>query len=522
MAFKLTVQNSRMACPRFTIGTTLLLFLAHVAAQEAPATAPAGDLALLQNRLAGHVAQPRFAAAAWGIKVVSLDTGRTMFEHNAGKLLKPASNAKLYSGALALDRLGPDFRIRTSLYATARPNKAGTLSGPLIVYGRGDPCFAARFHDGDVAKAFEPLAQALADAGVKKIKGDLIGDESFFRGPPFGSGWMWDDLQYYYGAEVSALTVQDNVVDLLVKPGQRAGEPCRISATPALHPLTFVNRTETVAPGGKRSIADPYRPLGQNVVHLSGALPIDGTNHTDAVAVHDPARWFVMLFRETLARRGITVSGRLRTADWLNSQATPLDLSKLVELGAVESRPVAEIVTKMMKPSQNLYAQLLLLQVGARNQKPAAGNATTEEAGREEMNRFLAEAGVKKGDVFLEDGSGLSRGTLLTPNATVTLLRHMHGHRHADVFRDALPIAGVDGSLKNRLQQPPAAHNVRAKTGYIRFVNTLSGYVTTAAGERLAFSIMLNAYQSAPGSPAARDDIDALVELLAGFTGRSQ
>ncbi|PYI86944.1 MAG: D-alanyl-D-alanine carboxypeptidase/D-alanyl-D-alanine-endopeptidase, partial [Verrucomicrobia bacterium] len=160
----------------------------------------------LQARLSAHLAQSRFASALWGVKVISLDTGGTLFEHNAEKLMKPASNAKLYTGALALDRLGPDFRIKTSLYASARPAKSGTLTGDLIVYGRGDPSFAARFYDGDYTKLLDPLVDALETAGVKRIKGNLVGDESYFRGPPLGSGWTWDDLQYYYGAEVSALT----------------------------------------------------------------------------------------------------------------------------------------------------------------------------------------------------------------------------------------------------------------------------------------------------------------------------
>src|ERR1051325_11310831 len=303
-----------------------------------PAASPAETLASLQTRLTEHVSQPRFDAGIWGVKVVSLDSGRTLFEHNAGKLLKPASNAKLYTGALALDRLEPDYRIKTSLYSTARPSKWGMLVADLIVRGRGDPTFAARFHDGDSSHVLDPLVQALVDAGVKRIKGDLIGDESYFRGPPLGSGWMWDDLQYYYGAEVSALTAQDNVVDLILKPGARVGEPCQVSASPATPYLTFINRTETVANGGKRAIADPYRPLGQNVVYLSGTLPIDGTNHTDAVAGHDPARWFVTLFQGALARRGITLTGQLRTANWLDRQARPLDDSKLQSLRSEERR----------------------------------------------------------------------------------------------------------------------------------------------------------------------------------------
>ena len=152
-------------------------------------------LAELQTRLGEHLGQPRFAAAFWGVKIVSLDSGKTLFEHNAGKLLKPASNAKLFTGALALDRLGPEYRIKTSFYAAARPDSDGTLHGDLIVYGRGDPSFAARFNGGDYGKSLEPLVATLTATRVKRIEGDLIGDESYFRGPPFGSSWTWDDLQ---------------------------------------------------------------------------------------------------------------------------------------------------------------------------------------------------------------------------------------------------------------------------------------------------------------------------------------
>ena len=500
-------------CLAVWVGSTALA--AQEVAKKAPA--PVDSLPALQARLAEQVAQPRFAAAMWGIKIVSLDTGKTLFEHNAHKLLKPASNAKLYTGALALDRLGPDFRIQTSLYAAAKPDESGTLGGDLIIFGRGDPSFSARFHDGDYALALEPLAQALVKAGVKRIQGDLVGDESFFRGPPLGSGWTWDDLQYYYGAEVSALTAQDNVVDLLFQPGPKAGAPGRITPMPSVNYLTFINQTETVTNGGKLQI-DLYRPLGGNVVQVTGTLPLGVTNHTDAVAVAQPARWFLALLREALARRGVTVAGGTRTANWLERQTNALDYARLVELAAVDSRPLAEIVRTMMKPSQNLYAQLLLLQVGVKaRKKPETAGQTTEEMGLIEMNKFLAEAGVKKGDVLLEEGSGLSRAALVTPNAIVTLLQFMSRHRHAEFFRDALPVAAVDGTLRHRLHGTVAAKNVRAKTGSLRYVNTLSGYVTTSAGERLAFSLMLNNY----AGTTARADLDAIAVQLAGFTGRS-
>jgi D-alanyl-D-alanine carboxypeptidase/D-alanyl-D-alanine-endopeptidase (penicillin-binding protein 4) len=452
----------------------------------------------------------------WGVKIASLESGKTLFEENAGKLFKPASNAKLYTAALALDRLGPDYRIKTSLYAAARPDKAGLLRGDLMVYGRGDPSMAERFNNGSYAGILQPLVDALAGAGVKRIKGDLVGDESFFRGPPFGTQWTWDDLQQYYGAEASALTLQDNVVDLVLKPGARIGAPCGIITFPATSYLSFSNRSITMEPGVQPGIS-LYRPVGENTVYVSGWLPLNGSNAVDAVSIHRPALWFVTLFKEALARRGIVVEGKLRSMDWLDRQIAPLDFKRMAELASVPSRPLSEILAKMMKPSQNLYAHLLLLQVGARNQRPNAGSLeTTEDLGLAELKRFLGDAGVREGDVLLEEGSGLSRGALVTPNATIELLRFMHRHRWAATFKESLPEAGVDGTLRNRMKGTAAFRNVRAKTGTLRYVNTLSGYVTTAAGEPLVFCLMLNNYEG----QGARAALDAIAVMLAELKER--
>ncbi len=509
----------RQIRPALLMALLIGLLPLNLSAQPSDAK-PVEALLALQTALSNRVAQPHLGAAALGIKVVSLNSGKIIFSYHANKLLKPASNAKLYTGALALDRLGPAHRITTSIYATAKPTAEGTLEGDLIVYGRGDPSFAARFHDGDYAQPLELLLHALSAAGVKHINGDLIGDESFFHGPPLGTSWAWDDLQEYYGAEVSALTLQDNVVDLLLKPAAEVGKPVLISTKPVTDYLTFINRTTTATNGGRRSVS-LYRPPGENTVYLHGTLPLGGPDQTESIAIHQPARWFVTRLKEALSKRGIAVDGKLRTVNWLDREAAPVDYAKLVELASVQSRPLSEILAKMMKPSQNLYAQLLLLQVGVnRNPKPEAQN--TETAGVAELNKFLAEIGLKRGEVLLQEGAGLSRTALLTPNATVTLLRHMANHRHADVFRDALPLAGVDGTLRSRFKGTPAEKNVRAKTGSLSFVSTLSGYITTAANEPLVFSIMLNNYEATDATHSGRAEVDALVALLASFSGRSE
>ena len=480
---------------------------------------PVRTLADLQQQLSAHLAQPKFDAALWGVKVVSLVSGKVIFEQNSQKLFSPASNSKLYTVALALDRLGADYRIKTSLYAAAKPD-AGVLKGDLIVFGRGDPTVNARLHNNDIYAALEPFVAALTNAGVQRISGDLIGDDSFLQGPPYGSGWAWDDAESYYGAEISALTINDNTLQVSLKPGSKPGDACALAVSPPTTYITFSNRTESVTNGARRSI-NFYRPLDENVIYASGKMPLENPAYRDDVTVHNPAGLFIWFFKEALARHGIQVEGKLRTVDWLDRQVDPIHVEKLVELGSVQSLPMSEVTREVMKPSQNLYTDLLLAQVGEQHRTPqTSANETSEELGIRELNKFLTEAGVKKNDVFFEEGSGLSRNNLTTPDATIALLQHMSRHKCAEVYLNALPIAGVDGTLRNRMKGTTAAGNVRAKTGTLRWANSLSGHVTTAAGERLIFSIMLNRYHAADPNRSARADVDGMAVMLADFNGR--
>lgn len=490
-----------------------LLVCNALAQQQKPPATPAE----LQQRLRQHISQSKYDAALWGVKIVSLESGKTVFEHNPQKLCSPASNCKLYTVALALDRLGADYRIKTSLYAKAKPSKSGKLSGDLVVYGRGDPTINARLHGGDIYQALEPLVAALTNAGLKRVAGDLVADESYFHGPPFGSGWMWDDLEYYYGAEISALTINDNTLQVLVKPGARVGTPCNLMLSPATTWLGISNRTVTAEKEARRTIRF-YRPLEESIVYVSGQMAVGDGGATNEVTVHNPAGLFVSFFKQALARRGIAVGGKLRTATWLDRQVNPINYSNWVELGSTESSPMRDLAREVQKPSQNLYTDLLLAHVGeklrAADSRP---EETSEDLGVRALNKFLAEVGIQKGETFFEEGSGLSRDNLVSPNATVTLLRFMSRHKCANDYLAALPIAGVDGTLKSRMKGTPAAGNVRAKTGTLRWANSISGFVTTAAGERLVFSLMLNRYYELR---PARGDLDTIVVMLAGFTGR--
>ena len=502
-------------------------------ASPTPAVKAPKTVAELQAGINDVLRRPELAPGFLAVKVASLDTGRLLFETSADKLLRPASNMKLYTVAAALDRLTPDYRFTTSVYAVEKPEKNGTIKGDLIIYGRGDPSIAARFNDGDYFKGINNLADRIVAAGVKRIKGDLVGDESYLTGPALGSGWEWEDLQWWYGAEVSALTINDNSLDLTVKPGARIGAPCVVTTGPPAPFVSIVNRAITSAAGTKSALS-VYRGPGENVLEIGGSLPLDDKGYTGGVAVPDPALVFVSMLREALAKSGVKVDGRSRTVD--GRSATSLVATRnladlgagtdgfvprpppLIEITNLQSPPLSVIAAQTLKPSQNLYTELLLRTLGK-----VAGTSpqqTNEQAGLDVLRAFLRESGLNPDEIVLSDGSGLSRNDMVTASASLQLLTYMSRHKYANVFREALPIAGVDGTLRNRMKGTAAAGNVRAKTGSLSSVASLSGYVTSAAGERLVFSMMLNNYPDA--SAVRKDSIDAIAVLLASFSGRSQ
>ncbi|MCU1268210.1 MAG: D-alanyl-D-alanine carboxypeptidase serine-type, family [Acidobacteria bacterium] len=488
------------------------------------------SLAELQSRIAEILRKPELASAMVAVKVASLDTGRVLFEENANKLVRPASNMKLYTIAAALDRLSPDFRFTTSVQAAVKPDAEGTIHGDLIIYGRGDPSIAARFNNGDYYKGIDDLATRIAAAGVKRVEGDLVGDESYFTGPQFGSGWEWEDLTWYFGAEVSSLTVNDNSLDLFIKPGSQVGAPGLVTTGPPDPLLTIVNRVVTVARGTPRSV-NIYRGLQENTLEVSGVIPLEDKGYTGGIAISHPAMLFVQLLRAALAQHGVTVTGKIRTTDGKPERsiiprlvnASVQSTESRVEITNMPSPPLSLIAAHTLKPSQNLYTELVLRTLGKSATAPlknSNGDLTSEDAGLEVVKSFLKEAGLNPEVLVLSDGSGLSRNDMITAAATVQLLTYMSRHKYASVWRDALPIAGVDGTLRNRMKGTVAENNLRGKTGSLSSAASLSGYVTSAAGENLVFSIVANNY---PRDAEPRTVcIDPIAVLLASFAGRSQ
>src|ERR1041384_4415277 len=414
-------------------------FAAAVAQQPKPAPVAPKTLAELERKMPESVAKPELSPAIVGIKVISLDTGRVLFEEHADKLLRPASNMKLYTVAAALDRLSPDYRFSTSVYANSRPDAAGVVHGDLTNYGRGDPSIAARFNNGDYFKAIDDLASRIVAAGVKRVEGDLVGDESYFVGPKYGSGWSWEDLTWYYGAEVTPLTANDNALDLFIKPGIAVGQPALITTGPPDPLLKIVNNVTTSAKGSRRELAIE-RGLNENTITITGSIPLEDRGYTGGIGISHPALLFVYMLRSSLAQKGVTITGASRiqgttpqptvitgvTIGGTNGSSQTMQN----EIATLQSPPFSVIAAQTLKPSQNLYTELILRTLGKVTPPPPTTIPSTlpqssEELGLEAVKSFLKTVGIRPESLVLDDGSGLSRNDMITADASGQLLRLM-------------------------------------------------------------------------------------------------
>jgi D-alanyl-D-alanine carboxypeptidase/D-alanyl-D-alanine-endopeptidase (penicillin-binding protein 4) len=368
------------------------------------------------------------------------------------------------------------------------------------------------------ASTLSELASKIAASGVKRIEGNLIGDESYFSDGPLQATWEWDDLQWKSGAEVSALSINDNVVNLQIAPGAQIGLPCVVTFSPPNQLFTVMNMTQTSASGAKQEL-EVHKRLGTNILELRGTMPLGAKAWSSDITVAKPAEMFAALLKNELANKGVVVTGQTRSIDAKMRLKAPLNTSALTELVRYESPLLGLIAAKTMKPSQNTYTELILRTLGESVGDKTNPKQTSSERGIAVVNKFLQENGIPAGSVVMWDGSGLSRHNLITPNAATQLYSQMNRHRFAAIWRESLTIGGTDGTLQNRFKNTLAAGNVRGKTGTIDQVSALSGYMTTASGERLAFSVIVN---NLPGSSAAqRRVIDDIILLLANFNGKS-
>src|ERR1043165_8555634 len=299
--------------------------------------------------------------ARLGVYVMSLSDGRVVYSHNSDRLFTPASNMKAYTTAVAIDSLGPDYRWRTSVYVEKQPDTNGNVNGDLVLYGRGAPDQISKAK-GD-APSLAKFAEQLYASGVRRVTGNIIGDESYFRGELFGVGWQWNDLQWYYGAQPSALSVDENSIEVTLGPGAKVGDNASVVVSPNQNYVRLLNTGTTADRDAPTSIG-VLRDLSGNDVHVWGEFPIGGRAFSAFLSVHNPALWAATLFKQALIARGIKVDGEPRSRDFRIAERERFDPQKAIELASQESQPLSQIVRHTNKESDNLYAELILRTLG--------------------------------------------------------------------------------------------------------------------------------------------------------------
>ena len=488
-------------------GILLLCIWSNLAMAQRPPSSPRQ----LARAIRQIVEADTFRNAFWGIVIHDLTHDRRLYEQHADKSFIPASNMKLYTTAAALELLGPDFRYETTVYSYIDSTNAG-VKQHLIVRGSGDPTIGGRFYDGDYTRTFRDWADSLKAHGIRIITGDIVGDDNVFDDVPLGYGWSWDDEPYWYSAELGGLVFNDNCVDVTIV-GLRRGTPALISWEPyQTDYVRIVNATVTLPPDS--SLTEGYeRRRGSNTIRIFSRVP-EGRIDFESLTVTNPTRYFIHVLRTALNRAGIPVLGDERDVDELSLLPTYRPPA-FRRVATHYSPPLREIVRVINKRSQNLYADQLLKTLGTLDGLPGS-----HPRGIARAREVFARAGIDTSRIQMVDGSGLSRMNLVTPEMTVKLLRYMWHHPDTTVrqaFYDSLPVGGVDGTLEHRYTpDDPAYRNVRAKTGYVSNVRTLSGYVKTAGGTFIAFSLMCNHY-TVPTRVVNRAQ-DAIVNLLARYT----
>lgn len=494
---------------------TLAGVLLFTAPQAGSAQLPRKAVKSLDSLL---VAAP-FERSLWGIALLD-DKGRLLYGYNADKLFIPASNTKLVVSATAAAMLPADWTIRTSLYGTG-PVKDGVLEGNLVLYGRGDPTMGRRCYATDTTRSgvcdrdpftrLRELATGLKAAGVTIVRGDLIGDGSWFDPEIIHSDWVSYDLNWWYAAPVTGLGFNDNSVDISWKPGPAVGSPAILTMDPNLGDLTLENRTRTTAANGPNTIGDRmYRVPGTLQLWAEGEVAVDYRGSMESFALPDPNLFTARALRQALGEAGIAVLGTTRSTTDSTAYVTARQGAPLAE---TTSRPLVDWIFPVLNTSQNWYAEMLLKQLGRQ-----FNNEGSWESGITVERRFLRDSVRADTTQFaLADGSGLSASNLVSPLTFAQLLGYIRKHPHYPAFAAGLPQSGQTGSLKNRFLGTPMEGRVRAKTGSISRVNTLSGYLELPNGKTYTFSVQLNHH--AAGGRRALARIDEIVLALARAVG---
>lgn len=463
--------------------------LKHEAKREDPASRRAAAAAHFGARADALLGAGPSSKGDWGIAIIDAETGETLYQKNADGYFVPASNMKLFTTAFALSKLGPDYKFHTTLETRGAISPDGTLAGDVVLVGRGDPNLSNRRFpfeakeefDGPPEKVLAELADALVACGVKRISGDVVGDDSYFPRERYPNGWEIDDMVWEYGAAISAIVVDDNTVAVTLTPGEKSGDPVQASVLPLTPDFTLQNDVTTSAADVKSDLTLTREP-GANLVIVRGTLPARSNPRKLVLAIEEPAQHAASLLAALLSERGVKVDGKIRAVHVPENDSTPRAV-----LAEHVSVPLGDSVKLINKISQNLHTEMLLRTAARQN-----GLWSTPEEMLKATQDFYAVAGIAPDDVIQTDGSGLSRHDLVTPRAIVTLLKYAQAQTWFAPYYASLPVAGIDGSLQDRMKGTVAAGRVHAKTGSVEHVRTLSGFAETPSGRRLIFSFLSN------------------------------
>lgn len=491
-----------------------------------------GDATLVPQINALLKAHPTVARGRLGLLVVDLGNGAVIADENSGNFFTPASIAKLFTTAAALVRLGPEYRFRTVVRASPGWQPGDHTVRELRLVGGGDPNLSGRVlpysraaRSGPPLSRIGQLADQVVEAGIRVVSGDVVAVDSRYPSDAYPDGWTLNDHLWDYGAPVSSFSVNDNSLQLIVTPTEPGGL-ASAELTPELGHYLVLNQVVTVA--GRKDQIEILRDPGSNEIVVRGEIGReighDVRRHQEDLAVNDAALFAAQALAAALRERGVAVLGHPRAAlsetpdvsGTAASSAAP-GLARphkppgdeLPEVASLQSAPLSEIIAVINKVSQNLHAEMLLRELGF-----AGTGAGTLAAGLAARKVFLGEAGVseKETGYVLEDGSGLARQDLITPQSAVALLRYMWSRPEREVWLASLPAGGVDGSLEHRLSKVPHGERIHAKTGSISHVAALSGYAEPSPGRWLAFSILING--STAAGPEVSDFLDQFCALI--------
>ncbi|MCU0642863.1 MAG: D-alanyl-D-alanine carboxypeptidase/D-alanyl-D-alanine-endopeptidase [bacterium] len=453
-----------------------------------------------------QIAEPELQTALVGVMVQSAETGEILYQRNANTLMMPASNEKIVTSIAALLKLGPDFHYKTDIYTTGQVED-GVLSGDLVIVGSGDPTFSYRFCEENArCFVFQSWADSLHARGIHSIKGNIIGIDDVFDDEFIGYGWSMNNLSSAYSAQIGGLMFNENKAQLILN-ADSSGEYLNISVIPDLGYVKLLPDLEINADETEITVD---RRMETNLVRIKGKIQ-PGFQTKENLSIHDPTQYFLAGLKWELIRQGIQVYGEPIDADLVAGREK---LSEKKPLFTHISPPFQEVLKILMKESQNLYAESLVKLLGKKFGKEGSF-AEGEKIVKETLTRF----GLEPNSYSYADGSGLCRYNYITPAMIANLLRNMYFHPYGEVYRQSLPIAGVDGTIGNRMKGTVAQNHIFAKTGTISNVRCLSGYAKTKDGETLVFSTMFNNFLCRVN--VIMDIQDQMCMLMAAFSRKN-